>query len=144
MEDAVLPLLPLLSPGKPLQLRQLQMPIQGFDALMTPTVEDDNASEGSQPGPILWLVKHHSSITGTSVQAVAPQWTQSRRAALKDSHNQTSTPSSPQHSSTHAFLLHTHTFTLHVRCTPGFGQTSPLLLRSSLSTRSPVQWTQGS
>ena len=49
MEDAALPLLPLLIPGKPLQLRQLQMPIQGFDALMTPTVEDDNASEGSQP-----------------------------------------------------------------------------------------------
>ena len=53
MEDAVLPLLPLLIPGKPLQLRQLQMPIQGFDALMTPTVEDDNASEGSQPDSVL-------------------------------------------------------------------------------------------
>ena len=53
MEDAVLPLLPLLIPGKPLQLRQLQMPIQGFDALMTPALVDDNASEGSQPDLVL-------------------------------------------------------------------------------------------
>ena len=53
MEDAVLPLLPLQIPGKPLQLRQLQMPIQGFDALMTPALVDENASEGSQPDPVL-------------------------------------------------------------------------------------------
>ena len=53
VEDAVLPLLPLLIPGKPLERRQLQMPIQGFDALMTPAPENDNASEGSQPDSVL-------------------------------------------------------------------------------------------